>query len=495
MSIADAQIIVRACQDMHTVLTNQSPLHKEAAILSRLVYKYDKKFRNDIGYKNFKKVNTALHKNLQLNFLKDVEQFQLVLPSEDADDDIYLPSRQMLEYLLVRLLTFSKIILRIYICSKCAATFYLDRIKRGESHWMSLIPYAVLSRTWSMSWVLIRHSCKWYKSLILYQSKLQSKGLRFLPENYKLPEDLEEWLDLDNIDDFGRHNWSEVKSITVIPLLEEVDEQTSFDIFNYVSDINSDNQAEIEAKIAELQGDLDNKTWHRKNLSKATGLSNNKAEDSGEDVKKNECKEKKLPKTLTQLPNQKQDLGQAISRTSFNIDKNKAEPEKLKPQENPKAQSKMFSKKEDLGQIPRESLPNNIEIKTAHSEKVKPQESFKSHSKMLNKDLDLGQVISRESLNIEKTKAETDNPKPTENSKVHATFSITDSQTLTQFLNTEETCRNEDNDKSLTNHLSFMQWQALKNNLLQLCDSKANNRKVQRKFQKIWKQKCLAYLE
>lgn len=266
------------------MLSKQSPLHKESAICSRFIYKYGKKFRNDIGFQNLRKVNTALKKYLALNLLKHIEDFLLSLPTE-SDEDLYLPTRQMLEFVLLRVIAFSKIMLRVCVCSKKAAVFYLDRIKRGESHWMSLLPYALLSRLWSMSKVLLQHTTTWYSNLYPYLNKLQLKGMNFLPDNYKLPEDLEQWLDLKNIDEFGRFNWAQKKIIDIDHTLIDSDDNDLFDnILGYVNQINED-----------------------------------QAESDQEDIKPVSLLEKKQEVPLPVPTVTKIDYGVVISRESFNL--------------------------------------------------------------------------------------------------------------------------------------------------------------------------------
>ncbi|CAK1540425.1 unnamed protein product [Leptosia nina] len=51
----DISIMKTTMNNIVQMLLKQSPLHQESAIMSRLLYKFDKKFRNDIGYRNFKK--------------------------------------------------------------------------------------------------------------------------------------------------------------------------------------------------------------------------------------------------------------------------------------------------------------------------------------------------------------------------------------------------------------------------------------------------------
>ncbi|CAH1646745.1 unnamed protein product [Spodoptera littoralis] len=361
------------------VLSKQSPLHKESAICSRFLYKYDKKFRNDIGYRNLRKVNTALRKYLALNLLKEIENFSSALPTAGDDDDLYLPSRQMLQYVLLRIMAFAKIMVRISTCSKQAAVFYLDRIKRAESHWMSLLPYALLSRLWSMSMVLLQHSTVWYSNLYPYLNKLQMKGLDFLPNNYELPEDLDQWLDLKHIDEFGKFDWAQKKDINIDNTLNDDDNDLLDNILDYVNQ-NDDNEIESQHE---------------------------------EEIKPISVKTEEAPIAVPNIT--EIDHGVALSRESFKLLLN-------------------TSKNGKQDQVP-----------------------------------------------------------PPKKERQHSYKTVTNSTSLKKFIEVEENFRNESDSKSLTSHLSLMQWHALKNTLLKLCDT-PTNRKIDKKFHKIWKQKCLDYM-
>ncbi|CAD0199742.1 unnamed protein product [Chrysodeixis includens] len=367
--------------NIHKVLSKQSPLHKEGAICSRFIYKYDKKFQNDIGYRNLRKVNTALKKYLSLNLLKDIENFIAALPSVN-EDELYLPTRQMLEYVMLRIIAFSKIMLRICVCSKQAAVFYLNRVKRGESHWMSLLPYALLSRIWSMSMVLLQHSTTWYSNLYTYLNKLQLKGLPFLPDNYELPQDLEQWLDLKNIDNFGRFEWAQRKNIDVdSSLIEDDDSELLDNIIDYVNKMSKDE--EVLEEEDEIQ------------------------------------------------------------------------PLLVKP------------------------VPSIDPIQV-----TKPM------------TIDHGVALSRESFKslLQSTKVAPPPPPPREKYVEHTYKKITSTEDLKAFLDREEELRNDSNRRSSTKHLSLMQWHSLKNSLLQQCDTESK-RKLNKTFHRIWKEKCLDYLD
>ncbi|CAH2108135.1 unnamed protein product [Euphydryas editha] len=376
----DIKKLRSVCNAVIHVLSKQSPLHKESAIFSRFLYKFDKKFRNDIGYRYFKKVNSTLRKYLRLTLIKDVQNFINVLP-DNTETILHIPTKQMLEYVLLRIMAFSKLMLRITTGSKQAAVFYLDRIKRGESHWMCLMPYALLSRVWSMAFVLLQHSCNWYNQLYPVLSQLEYKGLKFLPENYVLPPNLEDWIDMKNLSNVGRFEWSQKLNTSFTSLIDVDDEEELCEnILKFVDKINKKNTEDLEQETQLL-------------------LPKN---DSFVNVSSN-------------IRKQNDDQGEAISRDSF----------------------KKIMK----------NLPPVL---------VNPT--------------------------VDKVRRE------------HSIENIRDGDSLNEFVCNEETYRNTSDEKSLTSHLSFMQWQALKNILLKLDCALMNKKKLEMKIKKIWKEKCLEYI-
>nr|XP_037870553.1 uncharacterized protein LOC119629296 [Bombyx mori] len=359
---ADVKDLRHICNNIILILSRQSPLHREGAVFSRLVYKYDKKFRHDIGYRYFKKVNIGLKRYLAIKLLKDIENFVGILPEKNND---YLPTRQMLEYILVRLMTFSKIMVRICICTKQAAIFYLNRVKNGESYWMSLTPYALLSRIWSLSLVLTKHAVRWYNSLHQYVNQLQIKGLNFLPENYTLPDNLELWLNMKNLDCFGRFEWSQKHGVEIDLSLDDDNDIGIFEnLLGHVNKLCEDNQ-EIDL-----------------------GLTVNEKRDTQQ----------------LDIGETKIDHGEAVSRDTFNM--------------------------------------------------------------LLNCQTKKQAIVCKHDIN-----------------------GIKDTPTLETFLHKEEIYRNENNAMSLTNHLSFMQWESLKRALNNLRNT-SGNKNIEKKIKNIWKEKC-----
>ncbi|XP_022126493.2 nucleolus and neural progenitor protein-like [Pieris rapae] len=380
------------------VLTKQSPLHQESAVCSRFLYKFDKKFRNDIGYRSFKKVNSALKKYLSLNLLKDIQRFVSLLPNKD--DELYLPTRQMMEYVLVRIMSFSKLMLRIVICAKQAAVFYLDRIKRGESHWMCLMPYALLSRIWSMAQVLLQHSCNWYNQLHPLLKILEPKGLNFLPPDYKMPDDLELWCDLKNLNEYGNFEWTHKIKIKVEPMI--LDE--------------SDGDGNFCDSIFELANQINEKTVVPEDVNFTIT-------------------------TIKETPNE----------------------------------TNIYSQDNDIGvPVSRENIQTNVKIVSREIS----QAILEAQVKETVMAEDICVLEKRESKHI---------------TYIHSIDNVSNNNSLKEFIDIEEKYRNKNKDKALTGHLSVMQWLTLKSSLLKLTEDGCLPRKLIRKIQKIWHEKCLYY--
>lgn len=173
-------------------LTSQEMLHKEAAILSRLIYRMKRKFRSDKGIKSMLKVNKALLRYLSMSLDKEYEN----LKSHVEIDQRYitLSSKQMVEYVLVKTQGFAKLMLHLEEVSRYAAHFLKCRIGLGHAWSMAIISYAVISRIWILSRYLLKKICIWYNDLYQYLHLFEIVGLPWLPENYELTDDLKSWL-------------------------------------------------------------------------------------------------------------------------------------------------------------------------------------------------------------------------------------------------------------------------------------------------------------
>lgn len=81
-----------------------------------------------------------------MNMQKDFELLRECV--ETSYEKISLPSRQSLEYVLVRIQGFSKLMSRIEETAKAAGNYLKSRISIGQSWSVAVIAYSVVSRIW-----------------------------------------------------------------------------------------------------------------------------------------------------------------------------------------------------------------------------------------------------------------------------------------------------------------------------------------------------------
>ncbi|XP_076765962.1 uncharacterized protein LOC143432884 [Xylocopa sonorina] len=232
----DATEFLRTLDKVIKDLNSQELLHKEAAILSRLIYRMKKKFRNDKGVKSMSKLNAALLKYLSLSLQKEYKTLRDYVEADGTY--IILPSRQMVEYVLIKTQGFAKLMLRVEEVSKYAAHFLKCRINLGHAWSIAIIAYAVVSRIWILSRYLVKNSCTWYNCLYQYLNSFEVSGSSWLPPNYELTNDLKSWLSVSWINEptpsvpsnYGLKN-TMFKLIT--PCEYDSDEDLFFDIQDY----------------------------------------------------------------------------------------------------------------------------------------------------------------------------------------------------------------------------------------------------------------------
>ncbi|XP_020297103.1 uncharacterized protein LOC109861733 isoform X3 [Pseudomyrmex gracilis] len=157
-------------------LSTMDVFHQEATVLARVIYRMKSKFRND-----------------------------------KEDGKYILPSKQMIEYVLVRTQGYVQLMARIEEVARCAGHYLKERIKLGHAWSISLFAFAVVSRLWIFSRFMIVECCEWYTKLYQCSQNLKYIGMNWLPQNQKLLHNLTSWLNLDNTICFSHDLISAVK--------------------------------------------------------------------------------------------------------------------------------------------------------------------------------------------------------------------------------------------------------------------------------------------
>jgi len=120
--------------------------HKEAAVLGRLIYRMKSKFRNDKGLKSMAQLNKTLITYNTLSLVEEYKTLQNYIQKEDGI--LSLPSRQMLEYVLVRTQGSAKLMAKIEETARYAGHFLKARMGLGHAWNICLVAYACVSRIW-----------------------------------------------------------------------------------------------------------------------------------------------------------------------------------------------------------------------------------------------------------------------------------------------------------------------------------------------------------
>lgn len=179
---------------------NQQHFYTEAALLSRVIYRVKMKLRSAKDLKAVEKVNRAVLNYLQIDIARVLRTFLNLLPQQYKAGKTYLPTKNMLHYVLVRLQGLSKLLIRITESCKIACDHSLQRIRLAHCWNMALILLGVLSRIFVICKNMIKHTCSLYGDLLPYTNKLSNIGVKWLPDNYVFPESLDKWLDIDWVD-------------------------------------------------------------------------------------------------------------------------------------------------------------------------------------------------------------------------------------------------------------------------------------------------------
>ncbi|XP_043490930.1 uncharacterized protein LOC122516824 [Polistes fuscatus] len=271
-------ILQRIIKDLEA----QNDLHKEAAILSRIIYRMKCKFRNDKGFKNMEKVNRALLNYLNLALEKEYKNFKSNI--ELNGRFVILPSKQMLEYILVRTQGFAKLLARVEEVTKNAGIFLRSRIVLGHAWTITLVAYAVISRIWVLSRNLVKRSCIWYNSLHRFLNTFKTVGLPWLSKNDTLPVDLKSWLALPWLDENESSILEEnILKDKMFKLIEFQDDNLNEDLnFNLTDKL-------MKLETTELTTDVSENIF-KSNVSKnVTELSIHMSDDLGEIVDRSSC--------------------------------------------------------------------------------------------------------------------------------------------------------------------------------------------------------------
>ncbi|KAL3269818.1 hypothetical protein HHI36_008876 [Cryptolaemus montrouzieri] len=213
----------------------------ETTLLSRVTYRMKAKFRNSKDFQTLEKVKKCVMIFSQMDVSKKLEHLLSVLPTTN-DDQVFLPTKNMVDFILVLLQGVGKILDRTIEMCKLTAEYYECRFRLGHFWKIALVAIGLVSRIHILSLNIVKFTCLFYVRLLPYSHKLKNSGTEWLPKDYVLPKDLKEWLNIE---------WSKFDEVIEIP-----DKEFDTPFFNLVED-SDDDDVEFCDEYIEVDEDED----------------------------------------------------------------------------------------------------------------------------------------------------------------------------------------------------------------------------------------------
>ncbi|EEB20103.1 conserved hypothetical protein [Pediculus humanus corporis] len=192
--------ILKLVSDLGEMIStlNQLPhLDKEAGLLSRFLYLNKRAFRHDKGLRNLVQIYQCLKRYLKLDFYSTVTNYKSTLPVNISPKvtHAFLPTKQMLQWLLLRLQTFSKLFARIIKLSTVASHHIYGKLCLGWSMKQTIFMYGINARLLVISKYIVSKCIEWYDKLYDYLIIFDSDSN--FSSYYSCPRDLKTWLGRD----------------------------------------------------------------------------------------------------------------------------------------------------------------------------------------------------------------------------------------------------------------------------------------------------------
>lgn len=147
------------------------------ALTSRLIARRVNSFRSQAGFKALRKTNIALCRLKEINIVGVTENFLGTLPDYIVDGvALSLPTYENYQFVMLRLQSLSKLLLRIAVCSRQSSIIFRDMIQRNFFIEISALYIALLAQIWDLAKQLAIKTRDFYDALHPYGKYFPSKG-------------------------------------------------------------------------------------------------------------------------------------------------------------------------------------------------------------------------------------------------------------------------------------------------------------------------------
>ncbi|KAG5680133.1 hypothetical protein PVAND_009658 [Polypedilum vanderplanki] len=185
----------------------------EVKQLSQFLFLSFNQLRMMKGYQEMKKTHQAAERIERIDIINILEIFNSYI-SDEFQSEVQIPFQQNLDYVLIRLQGFSKILIRLITCSKKSAKYMLGLIKAGSFYIKGTIYVASLAKIWDYGREMCKYTVNLYNNLRVFRDKLLKKeNLEWVADNCNLPEKLNDWLG-EEFENFVNNHTYDFKMLT-----------------------------------------------------------------------------------------------------------------------------------------------------------------------------------------------------------------------------------------------------------------------------------------
>ncbi|KAL5291251.1 hypothetical protein ACFFRR_010574 [Megaselia abdita] len=190
---------------------NQVEFNETCVLLSKLILRRKNSFVKFHGFKDTCKINTALCRLLKVNITEVLDDFIGILPEIVVDDfPTEVPSKSNLEYIIIRVVSYHKIIKRITSCCLNAGDYYVQLLSKGFFVEILTLLLAVVSKIYKLVNILGNTTVDLYQFLLKNRNKFPS-GKNSIYSDIEFPESLEKFKEESKNTNFKTENKQKIE--------------------------------------------------------------------------------------------------------------------------------------------------------------------------------------------------------------------------------------------------------------------------------------------
>lgn len=185
---------MKTCLDAGLVLLELQPQFlKNTAYISRFIKNFRSQFRSFPILQYMRKIKLAIEKIHKNNAKDTVSNIQSGFPIHlGSGHDLELPSRQYFDYCLAKVLAHCQIMVRLVVCSKKCALYFIHFLQYGHFIEVSTMIIALLGHVWHQARQCLLRMDAFYNELQTYREMFPNQ--KSDSKEYSFPENLSKFI-------------------------------------------------------------------------------------------------------------------------------------------------------------------------------------------------------------------------------------------------------------------------------------------------------------